>query len=146
MADDPQKTTKWVPTPKQAQVLEAAQKAGLNRTITAICKAAHVDRKSFYDWRQGDPGFVAAWDSLWDAIVRQHFNGAVTALAAKAQTGNIGAMRLMAEIRGVLKQRVEHSTKDDQPIGLSLEFGKLTDDQLQALITLDPSLIKAPKQ
>ena len=56
----PQKTTDWIPNPKQSAVLEAAQEAGLNRSISAICEVAGVDRKSFYNWMKKDDEFKAA--------------------------------------------------------------------------------------
>jgi hypothetical protein len=146
VADVPQNPTSWVPTPKQADLLKAAAEPGLKRSIAAICRSARVDRSSFYAWMNGDPGFKAAWSKLWEDMLATHFNAVTAAMLKKAQDGSIGAGRLIAEMKGVLTKRVEVSGKDGEPIGIALKVEQLTDEQLKALVALDPTLIKGGKQ
>jgi len=101
----------WTPTPKQAAVLEAAQEAGLNRSIAAICAAAGVDRRGFYRWLEKDPHFKAAWEDIWRSAIRRHLPGVVAAMIAKAQDGDVPAARLIADLAGVMRQRVEASVQ-----------------------------------
>lgn len=103
----PQNSTNWTPTPKQAAVLEAGQEAGLNRSISAICEAAGVDRKSFYNWINRDQDFKAAWENIWAHSIRRHMPGVVAAMIAKAQDGDVPAARLIADLAGVTRQRLE---------------------------------------
>lgn len=102
-----QKSSTWAPTPKQAAALEAAQEAGLNRSITTICEAAGVDRRGFYRWLEKDPDFRAAWDDIWRGGLRRHMPGVVAAMVAKAQDGDVPAGRLLADMAGLTKQRFE---------------------------------------
>ncbi len=103
----PQNTTNWAPTPKQDAVLEAAQEAGLNRSISAICEAAGVDRTGFYRWLRKDPQFAAAWEDVWHGTIKRHLPGVVAAVIAKAQDGDIPAARLVADLAGVLMTRMD---------------------------------------
>lgn len=112
MTKAPQKQPSWMPTPKQAAVLEAAQEAGLNRTITAICDTAGVTRKSFYQWLK-DEDFQTAWRSVWQDALGRHLPGVVAAQVAKALEGDTPAARLVADLAGVTlnRQRIEAETK-----------------------------------
>jgi transposase-like protein len=140
------KSPDWTPRPKQALVLEAARKAGLRRNLSVICREAGVDRSALYKWRRDDPDFKAAWDGMWEEMLALHFNGVVAAQIKKAEDGSAPAARLLAEMRGVLTKRVEVSGKDGEPIGIALKVEDLTDEQLKALVSLDPTLIKGGKQ
>lgn len=102
----PQNSSDWTPSPKQAAVLEAAQDAGLNRSISAICEAADVDRKSFYNWMKKDE-FKTAWEDIWIHSVRRHMPGVVAAVIAKAQDGDVPAARLIVDLAGVTRQRID---------------------------------------
>jgi hypothetical protein len=103
----PQNTTEWAPSPKQAAVLEAAQQAGFNRSIVAICEEAHVDRAGFYRWLRQDPAFKAAWEDIWRGSIRRHLPGVVSAVLAKALVGDIPAARLIADLAAVLPTRID---------------------------------------
>lgn len=103
----PQKSSDWIPTPKQAAALEAAQEAGLNRSITTICEAAGVDRRGFYRWLDSIPEFKAAWEDIWHGTIKRHMPGVVAAVVTKAQDGDIPAARLLADLAGITKQRIE---------------------------------------
>ncbi len=111
----PQNTTEWTPTLKQAALLEAAQEAGLNRSITLMCTAAGVDRTSFYRWLRNDPEFAAAWRSVWRDAIGRHLPGVVAAQLAKALDGDTSAARLVADLAGVTltRQRIEAEVKQE---------------------------------
>lgn len=134
----PQNTTDWMPSLKQAKVLEAAQDAGLNRSIVAICEAAGVDRTSWYRWMKRDEKFRLAWREIWYGTLERHLPGVIAAVIAKALEGDIPAARLIADLAGVLKQKVEHSTPPGQPIAINQEGHSRLDDYLEtiALIAL----------
>lgn len=102
-----QNTSPWKPTRKQTAALEAAQEAGLNRSITAICEAAGVDRRGFYRWLENDADFRAAWDDIWRGTIKRHLPGVVAAVVSKAQDGDIPAARLLADMAGLTKHRIE---------------------------------------
>lgn len=132
----PQTATEWHPTPKQAAVLEAAQEAGLNRSIVALCEAAHVDRKSFYRWLKDVPEFKAAWEEIWTHSIRRHLPGIVAAQVAKALDGDTPAARLLADLAGVLTTRmdakVQHTGK------MEVETQQHTDDLRRILEKMPP--------
>lgn len=108
----PQNSSLWRPTPKQRAALEAAQDAGLDRSITTICEAAGVDRRGFYRWLEKDADFRAAWDDIWRGSIRRHMPGVVAAMVAKAQQeGDVPAARLLADMAGLTKQRIEAELK-----------------------------------
>ena len=109
MTDTVQNGTKWRPKPKQKAALEAAQKSGLDRSITAVCEDAKVPRTTFYRWLDNDPGFKLAWNEVWHAAIERHMPTIVSAMIAKARKGDTSAARLIAELAGVMKQVVEHS-------------------------------------
>jgi len=102
-----QNSSDWTPTPKQAAVLEAAQEAGLNRSISMICEAADVDRRGFYRWLEKDAAFKTAWEDIWRGTIKRHLPGVISAVVAKAQDGDIPAARLFADLAGILTTRVE---------------------------------------
>ncbi len=124
----PQNGTEWVPTLKQKAVLRAAAEVGLERNISAVCKEAQVDRKSFYRWLK-HADFRDAWEAVWHGAIRHHLPGVVAAQLDKALKGDTQAARLIADMGGVLKQKHELTGKDGGPIetagGVStLEIGR----------------------
>lgn len=132
----PQNATEWHPTPKQAAVLEAAQEAGLNRSIVALCEAAHVDRKSFYRWLKYDPDFKAAWEEIWTHSIRRHLPGIVAAQVAKALDGDTPAARLLADLAGVLTTRMD--VKAQHTGKMEVETQQHTDDLRRILEKMPP--------
>lgn len=107
--------TDWRPTPKQRAVLEAATEAGIRRSITAVCNEAGVSRDAFYKWLR-DENFQRAWDDVWHGAIRRHLPGVVAATIERAQSGDVAAARLIAELAGVFKQKHEHSGTDGAPL------------------------------
>jgi hypothetical protein len=107
-----------MPTPKQAAVLEAAQEAGLNRSIQRICAAANVDRRGFYRWLEKDPDFRAAWEDIWRGTIKRHMPGVVAAQFAKALAGDTPAARLVADLAGLMKQHVEADIRTEAAVDI----------------------------
>ena len=99
---------KWVPSPRQAQLLESAAESGFNRGITAIAKGAGVPRRTLYNWLESDEGFQYAWKNLWRRTVRSHVPGVVSALTKKAQLGDVPAGKIILELAGVLSSKTVH--------------------------------------
>ncbi len=129
----PQKTTDWIPNPKQSAVLEAAQEAGLNRSISAICEVAGVDRKSFYNWMKKDDEFKAAWEDIWIHSVRRHMPGVVAAVIAKAQDGDVPAARLIADLAGVTRQRIDAAVHQSGTVELKHDVGDRLEPYLEII-------------
>ena len=98
-------------TPKMRKVLEAAQQAGTDRTITAVCEEAGVNRRTFYRWLEYRSDFAVAWDEVWHKTIARHLPGVVSALLAKAKKGDVSAARLIADMKGVIKQKHEVTTR-----------------------------------
>lgn len=110
----PRNGTAWTPTSKQKAVLLAAMEVGLNRTITAVCLEARIDRKSFYRWLK-DKQFRDAWEQAWHGNIQHHLPGVISAQLEKALAGDTAAARLVADLAGVLKIKAEVSAPEDQP-------------------------------
>ena len=111
--------TEWKPTPKQKDILLAAQEAGLKRSIAAVCRDAGVSRQSFYKWLDIDPDFRQAWEDAWHGTVKRHMPGAVAAMVARAQEGDVPAARLLAELAGQIVKRTQVSGPDGGPISFT---------------------------
>lgn len=73
-----------------------------------MCADAGVSRDTFYRWLKDD-GFRQAWESAWHGTVLRHLPGVVSAMVERAQSGDVAAARLIADMAGVIKQRVEQS-------------------------------------
>ena len=106
----------WRPTSQQKAVIEAAGECGLKRTISAVCEEGGVSRFTFYHWLKHDPDFAAVWDKVWYGQVRVHLPGVVAAQIVKAYEGDTAAARLVVDLSGVIKQKLEHSGIDGGPI------------------------------
>ena len=106
----------WTPTKEQAKLMEVALEAGLRCSLSAICKKASVSRRTFYNWLRDDLMFREAWNRLYQDAVSQHLPGVIAAMVFQAQRGNVSASRLIAEIAGVMRTRMEVSGVDGQPI------------------------------
>ena len=132
----PQNATEWHPTPRQSAVLEAAQDAGIGRTISAMCEAAGVDRSQFYRWMRKDPQFAATWRTIWQDAIGRHLPGIVAAQVAKALDGDTPAARLLADLAGLLTTRmdakVQHAGK------MEVETQRQTDDLRRILEKMPP--------
>ena len=114
-----QQRQKWAPTEEQLRLIEAAQQSGLRKSIITICKAANVPRRTFYYWMSQDRGFREMWNALHQDVISQHLPGVIAAQIHQALAGKTQAARLLAEIAGALKTRVEVSGKDGGALELT---------------------------
>lgn len=105
MTDSEAQKGTWLPSKQQAAVLQAAMETGINRTIQAVCKSAHVPRRTFYNWLDDDPDFARAWEYAWKGSIKRHSNSVFSAIAKKAQAGDINAAKLFFDLSGENKQR-----------------------------------------
>lgn len=105
-------------TARQIKILEAAQRAGLHRSIEKVCQEADIPVRTFYRWLAQDLRFKERWDRLWYDSARRHLPGAVNALAHEAYGGNVHAVKLLADLAGVYQEKkgIEVSTKGGQPL------------------------------
>lgn len=95
-----QSATEWKATPKQRAMLEAGAEAGLNRSISAVCKDAGSDRTTFYRWLEKDENFKKAWEGVWYGAVKRHLPGVVMAQIYKALEGDTRAAEFVAKMAG----------------------------------------------
>ena len=93
----------WKPDRRQKKLLDAAQKAGVNRTISQVCQEADVPRRTFYNWLDKED-FARAWDDIWRCAIVRHMPSVVAAMTGKARKGDVPAARLLADMAGVVKQ------------------------------------------
>ncbi len=125
MTNKQQDATKWVPKGKKAKALLAAMKLGLNRNITVICDEIGVARSTFYRWFENDPNFLDAWNSQWEKLISRHMNAIASAQTNKAIDGDTAAARLIVELAGKLKQRMEVSGPDGTAISFAVDAESL---------------------
>jgi AcrR family transcriptional regulator len=95
-----QNATEWKPSGKQRAALDAAAEVGFNRTISAVCERANVNRKTFYRWLEHDEDFRSAWESVWRGAVKRHLPGVVMAQIQKALEGDTRAAEYVAKMAG----------------------------------------------
>jgi len=119
--------TKWIPSPKQANVLKVAGEIGLQRTISAVALEARVNRTSIYKWLWHDPGFKNAWDSISLNMLGNHLPGIYSALVRKAVDGDVSAIKLALELAGRYVPTVIHEHKGH------LDLSVLSDEDLAGL-------------
>jgi len=127
-----QNWTDWKPKPRQRRVLEAAQKAGLNRSILTVCDESKVSRSTFYYWMANDSGFADAWDKVWRKAIKRHLPSIVAALVSKARKGDVPAARLVADMAGAVKQVHELPGLEDMTIILSWDNADAEPDTSEA--------------
>lgn len=108
--------TDWRPTTKQRSLLNAASETGLRRSITAVCDESGVSRDSFYRWLRDDASFASAWEEIWHTAIKRELPGVVMAMIERAQSGDVSAGRLIADIAGVIKLKHEVSGANGQPL------------------------------
>lgn len=94
-----QKETRFEPSPKMLQVLEAAINSEVAPSISAWCKAAGVSRSQWYRW-QGVEGFT----SWFNGEFKKSLEGIRTALVKiglqKALEGDFQFWKVMMEKTG----------------------------------------------
>lgn len=111
----PQNDTKPRFTKGQLRVLQEAQEAGIDRTITKVCEDAEVNRRTFYRWLD-KPHFAKAWDEVWRGSIIRHFPSVIAAQLQKARRGDTAAARLVADLAGKVTKKQEISGPQGSPI------------------------------
>jgi len=107
----------WVPKLKQKNVVDLAQSVFPRMTIATLCRRAKIDPSTFHKWIKHDKCFARFWGTLHQSIAKNHMAGCVAALVRKAESGDVPAIRLMAELAGALgPNRVEISGPDGKPL------------------------------
>ena len=91
----------WQPTPKEAALLEAAGKIGLNRGVTAICEEAETSRETYYQ-AQKKLGFRRAWADVARQVMESGSPGVSAAVTQKAIGGDMTAARLHLQATGAI--------------------------------------------
>lgn len=85
-------------TPMQISVLEAAVQVGYTHGVKAVAIQAEVAPSSVYRWLREDQQFVTAWHCLPALLLRQSRPAIYSALAARAQGGDVAAIKLCLEL------------------------------------------------
>ena len=109
------KDGEWYPKPKQKRLLEAAITPGVDKTITAMCKEAHVAVKSYYNWYSKDEGFRKAWQKIWEVGIDRYMPSIVAAQVKKAHDGSTLAARFLADLSGRMQKKID-VTSGGQPL------------------------------
>jgi hypothetical protein len=152
MAKKPKKTTATTPKPaatdvtrpkrtarrrrngaktpaSEARFLDALRKA---KSIGAAAKAAQVDRRTVYRWREADPAFAESWDEAWD-VGTDHLEDIALRAAQR------GSERVLIAL--LRSRRPERFARTDVHHAGSLEL-TLTN----AAAALDVKLARLPKR
>ena len=112
---------KWKPKPKQKKVLEAAQKPDFNRTITAICEEAEIQRQTFYTWIKKDEDFRKAWNEVWKWGIDRYMPGMVAAQVKKALQGDTYAVKYLSELSGRMIRNVDITSEGKRIFKVSID-------------------------
>lgn len=91
---------------KRRQLMEAYRKAMCNVTLT--CKSLGVSRRTFYLWREADPGLAAELDDIKDEARDFIENALYKRIDAGDTTAIIFACKTMLRDRGYV-ERQDHS-------------------------------------
>jgi len=132
----------WKPAPGQRRVLEAAQEAGLNRTITATCKEADVVRRTFYYWLRNNECFAKAWDDVWRRAITRHMPSIVSALTGKARKGDVPAARLLADMSGSMRQQIDVTSKGERILPLVIHLPEID----EAVVAEQGAAVEVPPE
>lgn len=128
-----QKVTAWLPSPLQVKFLTTAIESEGKPSISSLCEEAGVSRQTFYEWLKNDPDFKLKWEGLWQELLAGTFSTVVKSLVARAQGGDVAAVRLITELRGLTKPKGDsQSTINNQTnVYINLDFSKLSEDELR---------------
>lgn len=123
------KPNNYRPTGKKLLVARMLANPEDQRSITDICKEVGVARTTFYDWI-GDNKFRAYVDELIDKYTDSELSRVWKALMRKIDKGDIQAIKLYFELKGMYKegvgQRRMHVAEEDvDPLSQALaDFAK----------------------
>lgn len=99
------KPNNYRPTGKKLLVARMLANPEDQRSITDICKEVGVARTTFYDWI-GDNKFRAYVDELIDKYTDSELSRVWKALMRKIDKGDIQAIKLYFELKGMYKEGV----------------------------------------
>lgn len=88
--------------------------------ITASCKAANIDRKTYYNWLKADPQFAAAVDDLAESNI----DFAESCLKQQIKDGNTTATIFYLKTKGKSRGYIEtHEVigNTDAPLAISFQ-------------------------
>lgn len=102
----------WTPNAKQIKMMELFFDTDDTRTDTAKMAEIGVSRKTYYAWLK-DGRFLGYMNSLLDEYLGGEMPSIMVALAKKAKSGDLAAIRLVSDIRGSLapvKMQIDQTT------------------------------------
>lgn len=83
--------------PRQIELLDHLSDIRRNATFAEVCKASRTSVEEVHAWLSTDPAFCLAWQQLSRQILVARVPMVCSAIARKAEKGNIAAARLFAE-------------------------------------------------
>jgi hypothetical protein len=81
--------------------LQVARECGPGTGIGALCAAAGVPKRTYYDWR-AVPAFADAYDRLWYVQLKDAMPSITASLIDEAQHGNVKAQQLAYATMGLV--------------------------------------------
>ncbi len=108
--------TTWKPSPAMVKTLELVlENPELRLSIAKISEQVGVTKSAIYRWFKECPKFVEAWELVPKAMLRLHTPQAMGALIKKASEGDVSALRLFFEIRGLKSYHVVEAGNTNEP-------------------------------
>ena len=109
-------STKFRNKKKQAFLAKMETTLG---NITASCKAANIDRKTYYNWLKADPAFAAAVEELSESNI----DFAESCLKQQIKDGNTTATIFYLKTKGKARGYIEtHEVIGNQEAPVVLSF------------------------
>jgi hypothetical protein len=106
-----QKATEFRPTERQLRVLKALVDPDVAPSVTAICKAADVDRTTYWKWRQ-NPGFCQWLERSYKGMIAQMLPHLDKVGFAQAAKGNFKFFEFMQRKYGGIPGQIEKGIKE----------------------------------
>lgn len=103
-----QKETEWCPNAKQIKIAELLLNPEDRRSKTEKMKEADVSRKCFYSWMK-DRRFIDYLNDQLDQYTDGELADIWRSLINQAKKGNIPAIKLYFEMKGLYVEKLEHS-------------------------------------
>ncbi|WP_373325638.1 phBC6A51 family helix-turn-helix protein [Sporomusa paucivorans] len=126
------KSNEWRPNAKQICIAQLLVNPDDKRTKEQKAQAAGITYKTLWEWMK-DENFVIYLNSQIDKYTNAEVAEVWKALVRKAKMGDISAIKLFFEMKGlyVEKKRHELSGPDGGPIQHSIDVSNLSDDELE---------------
>lgn len=108
----------WEPSHNQKAWMACAESMMPRMTIRTISQKTKIDPSTFHKWCKHDKNFNRWWNTLHKDIAVKHLAGATAALVRKANSGDVAAIRLLAEMAGAIGRdhRIEVSGPGGKPL------------------------------